>query len=55
MKARKEVLFCKKEPKNFCHSGSGALAASAPMRQIKKVFLLLFVHKKKSFACLNWA
>jgi hypothetical protein len=46
---RKQALVEKSAARTFCESGSWALAAAAPMTQINKVFLLLFVHKKKSF------
>jgi hypothetical protein len=46
---RKNVLFCKKEPKNFYPlSGAGWIST----RQVPKVFLLLFFQKKKN-PCLN--
>jgi hypothetical protein len=46
---KEAVLFCKKAPKNSFESGPRVLATALPqpMTQIQKVFLLLFVHKKK--------
>jgi hypothetical protein len=41
--------FLKKEPKNFCYSGPEALAAPRPRPGLTKVFLLLFLQKKKCF------
>jgi hypothetical protein len=32
--------------KNSCYAGPWALSLTTPMAQHKKVFLLLFVHKK---------
>jgi hypothetical protein len=43
---RRILLFCKKEAKNFCPWGA-LLARRA--RQTRKVFLLLFLQKKKTF------
>jgi hypothetical protein len=42
------MFFFKKEPKNFC-SPSGVCGTAATTSMGIKVFLLLFVHKKKSF------
>jgi hypothetical protein len=44
---RKQPLFEKSGAKTFVYAGPGALAATMPMTQMNKVFLLLFVHKKK--------
>jgi hypothetical protein len=46
---KKAVLFCKKEPENFCESGPGALAAPKPMAQIHKRFLRAFLQKSAAF------
>jgi hypothetical protein len=35
--------------KLFGHAGPWALSPTTPMTKVNKVFLLLFVHKKKSF------
>jgi hypothetical protein len=43
---QRKQRFLKKARKNFYYAGLRALAAPAPMTQINKVFLLLFVHKK---------
>jgi hypothetical protein len=44
---KEAVAFLKKSSaKNFCYSG--ALPVSPALSQTHKVFLLLFVHKKKS-------
>ena len=44
---RKRPLFKKSGAKIFVYAGPWALSATTPMAQHKKVFLLLFVHKKK--------
>jgi hypothetical protein len=44
---KKQPLFEKKRRKNFFYAGPGALSATQPIAQHNKVFLLLFVHKKK--------
>jgi hypothetical protein len=45
----KQPLFKKSGAKIFCYGGPWALSAPPPKTQINKVFLLLFVHKKKRF------
>jgi hypothetical protein len=40
--------------KLFRYAGPWALSAPPPMTQHNKVFLLLFVHKKKSFPSLAY-
>jgi hypothetical protein len=54
MKGSKRFFFGKKEPKNFFESGAWALAAPQPEADNFKVFLLLFVHKKKGFLSPAW-
>jgi hypothetical protein len=45
---KKAVAFLKKSSaKNFCASGAGSFERPRP--RIKKVFLLLFLQKKKAF------
>jgi hypothetical protein len=44
---RKQPLFEKSGAKTFCDVGSWALLPTTPMTQTNKVFVLLFVHKKK--------
>jgi hypothetical protein len=43
------LLFCKKEAKNFFPFGARGLTAA---RQTRKVFLLLFLQKKKALLLL---
>jgi hypothetical protein len=43
----KQPLFEKSGAKTFFYAGLWALSATTPIAQISKVFLLLFVHKKK--------
>jgi hypothetical protein len=43
---RKQPLFEKSGAKTFGYAGPGAVSATMPQAQHKKVFLLLFVHKK---------
>jgi hypothetical protein len=40
---KQAVLFCKKEPKNFC---SHSIKAAAPRAPIGKSFLVLFYKKE---------
>jgi hypothetical protein len=47
MSSRKKPLFEKSGAKTFFYAGPRALSATQPLAQINKVFLLLFVHKKK--------
>jgi len=48
---KKGAAFLKKSgAKNFCYAGSWAWSSTAPMAQIQKVFLLLFLQKKKAFS-----
>jgi hypothetical protein len=42
----KRPLFEKSGAKTFGYAGPWALSATKPMAQRRKVFLLLFVHKK---------
>jgi hypothetical protein len=45
---KKEADFLKKSgAKNFCYAGPGAVEATTPQAQSAKVFLLLFLQKKK--------
>jgi hypothetical protein len=46
MEQRKRPLFEKSGAKTFGYAGPWAVSETAPMAQTKKVFLLLFVHKK---------
>jgi hypothetical protein len=41
------AAFRKSGAKIFVYAGAWALSATKPMDQVNKVFLLLFVHKKK--------
>jgi hypothetical protein len=43
---RKQFFFAKKNQKTFITRGMGMMAPT-PQAQSNKVFLLLFVHKKK--------
>jgi hypothetical protein len=45
---RKQPLFEKSGAKTFGYARPKALSPPKPMTQPSKVFLLLFVHKKKS-------
>jgi outer membrane receptor protein involved in Fe transport len=52
-KRKKSSRFLKKAAQKFLYAGPWARSATTPTTQITKVFLLLFVHKKKSFPCLS--
>jgi hypothetical protein len=55
MRIKESSRFLKKAAqKLFGHAGSWALSPTKPITRINKVFLLLFVHKKKSFLSLTY-
>jgi hypothetical protein len=45
---KEAAAFFKKRRKNFFYAGPWALSPTKPMAEFSKVFLLLFVHKKKT-------
>jgi len=53
VEVKKKVFFLKKEAKTFIqyHRNTSSAERHEPKIQIDKVFLLLFVHKKKILPC----